>query len=228
MKRVFSSFAAFVAVVASVAFLGGCVATQKDILDMESQMDDLKVHIVGLQRNQADLLSRMDQSSTQIAAFTENLKNSQSQMSKLLARLDDLEVLLSKSPGGTQGPTPGQIYRQAYLHLAQKNYDLAVQGFELYLEKFPEGELADSATYYLGDAYYSKRSWQEASKRYSSFLNKYLKSDLTPSARLKYALSLLNLDRNSQEGKRYLESIPKDYPESPEAETAQKYLDKLQ
>lgn len=269
--------------------LSGCVATQRDMLDLSQQTDevkasvaDLKRSIASMQANQADLAVKMDQVRSDLSVFTETLKDSQDRMSKLGSKLDDVEVVLgqkvsqlgesltkgqqqqlaaqkasqqaaeqaardaagaaeaaakkaaeeaikqSAPPAGS--PTPSQVFHDAQRNLNRKSYDLAGTGFETYLKLYPKGEMADLALFYLGEARYGSKAWEEAAKQYAQVLDRYPKSDITAAARLKYAMSLLNLKTASYsaEAKRYLQSIQDDFPKSPEATAAGKLLAKLE
>lgn len=128
---------------------------------------------------------------------------------------------------GAPESTPGEIYQKAYRHFLQKNFDLAVEGFKMYLDGFPTGQQTDQAAYYLGESYFEKQNWTEAAKSYAVILDHFPRSDLTPSSRLKYALCLLKFDVRDVEAKRYLQSIPQDFPKSPEAHLAKEYLKKF-
>jgi len=119
-----------------------------------------------------------------------------------------------------EGPSPSELYRSARVQLDKKQYDLAVQGFQVYLEKFPKGEVVDMATYYIGQARYLQGRWKDAATQYALVLDRYPKSEVTPSARLRYALCLINMKTHLDEAKRYLESIPQDFPNTPEARKA--------
>lgn len=122
------------------------------------------------------------------------------------------------------GPAPSSVYHSARVQLSQGKHDLAAQGFELYLQRFPKGEVADLATYYLGQARFAQQKWEEAARQFALVLDRHPKSDLTPSARLMYASALLKLGGHAEEAGRYLESIPEDFPDSPEAKKAKELL----
>ncbi|MBI4346645.1 MAG: outer membrane protein assembly factor BamD [Elusimicrobia bacterium] len=266
----------------------GCVATQRDVLDLSQQTDDIKASVAELKRsiasmqaNQADLAVKMDQVRTDLSVFTENLKDSQDRMTRLGSKLDDVEVALGQKvsalgeslnkqqqqqlaaqkasqqaaeqaardaataaetaakkaaeeavkaatpPAGT--PTPSQVFHDAQKNLSRKAYDLAAQGFETYLKLYPKGEMADLAMFYLGESRYGSKSWEDAARQYAQLLDRFPKSDITAAARLKYAMTLLNLKTAaySAEAKRYLQSIQDDFPKSPEATAAAKLLAKL-
>ena len=85
------------AVLAAALALSGCIATQKDILDLSAQMDTLTAQIQALkkslsmmQANQADLGVKLDQLHKESSVLNETLKDSQQSNSKLSSKLDDL------------------------------------------------------------------------------------------------------------------------------------------
>lgn len=122
---------------------------------------------------------------------------------------------------------PSDIFQQARAHLEKKQYDEAAQGFELYLDRHPKGETADLAGYHLGQARYAQERWEDAARAYAVVLDRFPKSDVTPASRLRYAQCLLKLKTHVDEAKKYLESIPHDFPKAPEAVKARELLKDL-
>jgi len=261
----------FLSVLLAPLVLTGCVATQRDILDLSQQTDNmtLQVHklnkiMTSLQANQADLNTRLEAISSDIAVLNENLVENRNSMSRLSAKLDDLGAALGhkfsnldssiketrtlikqreeaerernqkreeariieeeKTKRRTEGPMPSQIYHKARIQLSQKKYDLAAEGFKLYIADYPKGEVVDLATYYLGQVRYSEKKWELAARNFALVLDRHPKSDVTPAARLRYALSLMKMKSHLDEAQRYLESIPDDFPKSPEAKKAAELL----
>ena len=266
--------------------LTGCVATQRDILDLSQSTDgmtlqihNLKKVMASLQANQADLNERLGQMSSDMSHLTENLSDNKDSMSKLSSKLDDLGTVLGhkfsnldtsikknrdllkerereeklekerirqeaalrsaeedrkkkeeeeKAKADEQrksaGPTPSQIYHKARIQLSKKQYPLAEEGFQLYINDFPKGEVVDLATYYLGKVRYAQEKWEPAAQSFALVLDRYPKSDVTPAARLHYALALMKLKIHLEEAERYLESIPEDFPRAPEAQKAKEIL----
>ena len=165
--------------------------------------------------------------STKVSALGESLTAQQAQQAKTLAEqktaLAEQKAALAASPSSS----PTEIFHNAEVRLAKKSWGIAAQGFEEYLSRFPKGALADVAVYNLGEAYYGAQQWEPAGRQYGSFLERYPKSDLTASARLMYALCLVNLKHNLPEARQYLESVASDFPKSPEAKAAAEHLRKL-
>ncbi len=224
----------------TVFILSGCVATQRDMLQMQSQMDDLNSSLSNMQKNQADLAikmddlsqnlnafsEKMDDVSVQITAFNRNLRVMDSNIGNKVSKLG--KNIQAQREEVNSGLLPAKIYNDAYSSMSNKNYDSAVYGFKQYISKFPEGELAKGAYYNLGESLYAKKKWKDAAISYANLLDKYPKYFRTPSARIKYALSILKLPENKKdEALRYLKSVIKDYPDSAEAKMAKKHIFKL-
>lgn len=228
------------AVLAAFAPLWGCVATQQDMLQMQSQMDDLNTNINNMQKNQADLALKIDSLSTSLNVFSENLKDIASQMARLSVRLDELDLMMNKRVNAI-GATikkqqedvesaflPAKLYNDAYNAFLNNNFDGSATGFKTYLSKFPAGDMSESAYYYLGESLYLKEKWQDAALSYATVLDKFPNSPRIPAARLKYALAILKFPEDKKaESLKYLESIIRDYPKSQEASTAKTYIAKL-
>ena len=233
--------------------LSGCVATQRDVLDLSESTDELKHQVTelkttvsGMQTNQAELTLQMKDLREQLTAFFEQMQQSQGDMRQLSAKLDDMSAAITNkvssigaslseqqhkaaafaSAAASQG-TPGELFQAAQVRLAKNNFELAAKGFEEYLSKYPKGTLVDVATFNLGEAYFGLKRWQDAGRQFAIVLEKYPKSEMTPSARLKYALSLINMKKNLDEARQYLESVTVDFPKSPEAKAAATHLKKL-
>lgn len=234
-----------------------CVATQKDVLDLSQQSDELKTQVeelkktVGsMQANQADLSVSIKQLREELTAYTETVKASQGDMSKLSTKLDDLGSQLSGKVAAlgqtiSQAQTKGLEDQKAALaevkreggatdafvtaekRLQSKDYAQAAKGFEGYLSGFPKGDLTDVATYDLGLAYFGLKQWEKSGRQFAIVLDKYPKSGQTPGARLHYALALINLKKGGDEARAYLESVQTDFPKSPEAKEASAILKRL-
>ena len=71
------------------------------------------------------------------------------------------------------------------------NYDLAVLGFRQYLESFPDTELADNASYWIGESYYSQGKYQQAIREFDGILRRYPRSDKLASGLLKKGYAYL-------------------------------------
>lgn len=245
------------ALAGAALLLSSCVATQKDVLDLSQQSDELKTQVsdlkqtVGsLQANQADLSVSIKQLREELTAYTETVKASQGDMSKLSTKLDDIGAQLSGKVAAlgqtiSKVQAEGLVEQKAALaevkreggatdafvtaekRLQAKDYAQAAKGFEGYLNGFPKGDLVDVATYDLGLAYFGLKQWEKSGRQFALVLDRYPKSGQTPGARLHYALALINLRKGGDEARAYLESVQADFPKSPEAKEAAAVLKRL-
>lgn len=240
-------------VAAAALALGGCVATQRDVLDLESQTDELKTQVTDLkktissmQANQADLSVQMKQLHEDLTAYTESIKENEAAMAKLSSKLDDMGASveqkvasigttltaqqaksLEEQKEAAKAANPTDLFNTADVRLGVKDYALAARGFEDYVAKYPKGALVDVATFKLGQAYFGQKKWEAAGKQFAIVLEKYPKSQMTASSRLYYGLSLVRMKKNLDEARQYLESVTVDFPKSPEAKAAAAELKKI-
>lgn len=242
---------------AAALLLSGCVATQKDVLelsqrsdDLKAQVEDLKKTVSSMQANQADLSVQIRQLREDLTAYSETVKASMGNMEQLSSKLDAMAAQLSGKVtqlGATLSAEQQKGLREQQARLEEqgretaatellltaekrlqaRDYAQAAAGLENYLKKFPGGALTDVASYDLGLAYYGLRSWEKAGRQFALVLEKYPKSGQTPAARLHYALCLLRLRKSRHEAQAYLQSIVDDFPGSPESRQAVAELKRL-
>jgi len=203
--------------------LAGCIASGSDMDGLREEIARLTKTLDGMQQNQADLSSRMDVLSSDVSEASENMRETGNMVSKLSAKLDDLTVATDAVAQSKTAVLPSSVFDAAKKNLDAGKYDAAIEGFNLYLTKYPKGEMTEQCAYLIGDAYAGKQDWHSAAVQYANLLQKYPKSKNIPAYRLKYARAIIPLDKKA-EAKQYLQSIPQDFPKSPEAKIAAREL----
>ncbi|MEM9553267.1 MAG: outer membrane protein assembly factor BamD [Acidobacteriota bacterium] len=93
---------------------------------------------------------------------------------------------------------PRVLYDDAYDDYVAGNLDLAVLGFRQLLERFPDGELADNATYWLGESYYRQGRFEDAIAQFDQVLTRFTGSDRSASSVLKKGYAYLELGQRAQ------------------------------
>ena len=95
--------------------------------------------------------------------------------------------------------------------------------FEALLADFPAGEFADSAQYWLGEAYKINREFDKARAAFSKVVSHYPNSSKVPDALLK--LGYIEFDQqNIAKARDYLTRVTTSYPGSTAAHLASKKL----
>ncbi|MCK9582262.1 MAG: tetratricopeptide repeat protein [Endomicrobiales bacterium] len=218
--------------------LSGCIATSTEVSGLREDIYKLQLKINELQTNQADVSNKTESFSRKLDILGSNLKETQNRMSSLGQKLDDvdanfsqrLDKLFEQLSGTTLSiaPSPSALYNLAYNDYSNGKYDLAITGFETYLEKYPDTELSDKANYYLADSYYSKKSFDDAITKFELFLNNKTNMELSPSVLYKLADCYEKIG-NGEKTKTLLKQLYSEFPDSQEAKmSAQKVQTKGQ
>ncbi|MBV8518478.1 MAG: tol-pal system protein YbgF [Acidobacteria bacterium] len=126
----------------------------------------------------------------------------------------------------TPAADPMQTYQAAYRDYQRGNYDLAIEGFRDFLAANANSELADNASYWIGESLYSQKKYQEAIEQFDSVVNKYPRSDKVPGALLKKGYAYIALGQKAQ-GIVQLQYVVHEHPKSQEAPLARQKLKAL-
>jgi tol-pal system protein YbgF len=123
------------------------------------------------------------------------------------------------------GPSPEEeaAYLGAFEALKNGKYDDALKGFRGQLQKWPQGQYADNALYWSGEAYYIKGDYKSALAAFQAVLDRFPRSAKRPDAMLKTGLVQMDLKQDA-EGRATLQRVIKTYPGSNAANLAQQRL----
>ncbi len=116
-----------------------------------------------------------------------------------------------------------QSYRKAYETLQAGHYDAAVDAFSEFLQRYPGGEYADNAYYWLGEAYYVKRDFNAARQAFRQVVDKFQNSPKVPDAMLKLAYIDLELGQDKK-AREALQEIVRRFPGTRAAKLARQRL----
>jgi tol-pal system protein YbgF len=125
------------------------------------------------------------------------------------------------------GENAEELYRTSYMDLTRGNYELAIQGFQNYLVRYPSGSHLPEVHYYLGESYYARGRHLEAVSEFQYVIRQFPESRLVRAAYLKSGLSYVALEEKNLALRSFQELVDK-YPDSEEADQARAELDNLQ
>jgi tol-pal system protein YbgF len=190
--------------------------------DMQVKLQGLSSQIDELQAKLEDTNYRLAQLSQQIAATNQELKTFRNTPPAAVGGAPDQP---QQPPPQNQGPgaDPQSLYNSAYNDYLKGNYDLALREFQEYLDNFPTTDLADNATYWIGECYYRQRRFRQAVDEFDAVLERYPRSDKVAAATLKKGYAHLELGERSQ-GVVQLRHVIRQYPNSDEANLARQRL----
>ena len=118
-----------------------------------------------------------------------------------------------------------QEYEAALNQFKAAKYKEAAAGFSAFVQKYPDGQLAPNAQYWLGNAWYAQRDCKKAIEAQTQVTSRYAESAKAPDAWLAIATCQQELG-NANAARRALEAVVAGYPKSPAAEAARERLKK--
>jgi tol-pal system protein YbgF len=207
--------------------------------DMQVKLQDLSRQIDELQAKLEDTNYRLGQLSQQIATTNQELKsfrpaplppdatglppspgsNTAGGAGGANPPAQAAPPTATPRPGGGGGNDPKALYDASYNDYLKGNHDLAIRGFQQYLDEYPGTDLADNATYWIGESYYRQRRFRQAIQQFDEVLARYGRSDKTAGALLKKGYSHLELGERTP-GISELQKLLRQFPTSDEANLA--------
>ena len=188
---------------------------------LESQASGDKSADQTLMQEIRSLSGKIDDTATRISVLAQQMADLKVQ-SRPLAQ-DMLQG------GGQAGESPlaaDAVYNQAFNDLVQGNFDLAIQGFTAYINRFRTGDKAAAAQYNIGEAYYNQNKLPQAVAAFTLILNDYPNGDRVASALFKRGKAELAM-RESDNAIADFKAVIDKYPASPEAGLAKTELQNL-
>ena len=132
------------------------------------------------------------------------------------------------APTGGVPVSPERMFRASYDDYMAARYELAIQGFESFIQAYPRLPQAADAQFNIGMSYYNQNKWGEARDAFQKVVNDYPQAQGTvlPDAyyKLGQAFERLNQVDNA---KRAYETLIQKFPGSFPATQARNALDRL-
>lgn len=120
-----------------------------------------------------------------------------------------------------------EAYMGAFGIFSANRYADAIAAFTDFIARFPGGEYAGNAQYWIGECYYSQKDFQPALKAFQAVIDRYPKGKKVPDAMLKVAFSQISM-RDEPSARTTLQKLIDTYPKSPAAAKAKERLSRLQ
>lgn len=114
-------------------------------------------------------------------------------------------------------------YQEAFNLLRDAEYDRAITEFDRFLSKYPDSQYSDNAQYWMGEAYYVTRRFNDAITEYMKLVSNYPESQKVPNSLLKIAYSYYEMGQK-KDAEKILNDLIKQYPGTSAAADAEKRL----
>jgi tol-pal system protein YbgF len=132
------------------------------------------------------------------------------------------------APATTQPPQSGEkeAYQAAFDTLKEGRYKEAKTELRAFLDTYPESSFAGNAQYWLGEAHYVTRDFDQGIIEFQRVINGYPSSNKVPDAMLKLGYTHYELKQFPQ-AKTVLQDLRARYPDETAARLAAKRLDRI-
>jgi len=198
------------------------------------------------QQNLEALHTVLDAYDSQIADFEQHFDALETEMNTQLdtieARLADIKQhgirrKPATGPGSRPEPgeaesgpifdfAPGQLFRAAYRTYMEGDYEVAIAGFQKYLEQYPETQLAGAAQYWTAEALSRLEAYEIAIQEYDRLIQTYPQNDKIPDAYYGKGLALLQ-SGYSAEAREQFTHVINHFPNTPAAQKAARRLEDI-
>jgi len=119
-----------------------------------------------------------------------------------------------------------EAYKSAFDLLKERRYGEAQKAFRDLLARYPQGQYADNARYWLAESSYSNRDFPSALMEFETLVSQYPQSPKIAGALLKIGYIQFE-QQNWPAARAALEGVVQRYPESTEARLAKSRLDRM-
>jgi tol-pal system protein YbgF len=183
-----------------------------------------------IQNSRADTKMLADQVGQSVQALSLKLDDANGRIASLSQKVEETNRVQAEKMDVLTGVganiPPDQLYAAAYNDYLLGNYDLAIQAFRDYLERFKDSEMADDALYYVGVSYFDQKKHDQALQAFDQLIQMYPKGSKLATAHFKRAMAMQALQQVTDSVKQ-LQYVYGTFPDSPESSLAEQELRKM-
>jgi tol-pal system protein YbgF len=126
------------------------------------------------------------------------------------------QTATSNQPYALPGANADEQYQYAFDLMRQTKYGEAEQALSTFVDDYPDHPLAGNASYWLGEAYYVRKDYNNAALTFAQTFQKYPQSGKAPDSLLKLGMSLAALGETADACKA-LHELGARYPKASDA-----------
>ena len=206
---------------------------RKNYADQKAQIDGLIATVNTLREKVDDGKISVNRLTSESAAIRKNLEIVTNLLTQTLAEIQAPATAPTTTATGAEPPvqgvaSPSSYYDSAYGYYTVGQYDLAVEGFQDYLKRFPDGADFVKAQLFIGESYIQAGKFKEAVAAYEAVITNPAAKDTEylPQAYYKQGLGYEKLKQPAAARRNY-QLLIKDFKDSPMAIMAAQQLPKV-
>jgi tol-pal system protein YbgF len=167
-------------------------AVGRQVADLQAALDALRVEFQSAQGRSEDLSRERRQLRDDLGLMRDDLALKITALEDRLARLDEKVVAHEQAHAAAPAPleSPEALYARG-LELIQKQQDYpgGRKWLQEFLQRNPQSELAPNAMYWIGEAWYGEKQYENAILQFQDVIQKYGDHPKAASALLKQGLA---------------------------------------
>jgi len=191
--------------------------------DLQAGIDAVRVRIQKINGRMEELVQRENQLDQKLSLLQKDLGM---KVASLEGRVEKLESRPAPKPAVQPAPeeSPHALYERG-LDLIRKKGDFTEgqQVLRDFLKRYPNDKLAVNAMYWIGEADYGEKKYEEAILQFQDVIQKYGHHPKVAAALLKQGLAFHALG-DDQNARPILQKLIDTFPKSEEAKKAKTYL----
>jgi len=190
--------------------------------DLQAGLDTMRVEFQSVNGRLEDMARERAQLRDDLSLTQDDLSLKVTALEDRVARLEEAKTREPAAPAVQE--TPEALYRQG-LELIQKEGEFA-RGREVmsdFLARFPDHPLAANAMYWIGEAFYGDKKYENAILQFQDVIQKHGDHPKAAAALLKQGLAFKALD-DIKNARVILQKVVTDYPGTSEAKKAEAHL----
>lgn len=202
----------------------------KETADLQAALESAKVDTQVLAGKVDDAMQTAKKPTEDISLLKEDVDRRLSALegrtSNLEKNFDDLEKKMTVAASTQVELTPEALYQQGLTMIKGGNPQKARELFTKFIEQNPNNELVSNAHYWLGEAYYTEKTYDQAILEFEKVIKNYPGKEKVPAAMLKQAMAFKALG-DATSAKYVLKKLLEGYPRTEEAGLAKAKLREL-
>jgi tol-pal system protein YbgF len=193
----------------------------KQQADFQAGLDTLRVEFQSINGRLEDMVQTSARIREDLSLVQDDLSL---KVSALEDRLGKVEEALAARPVTASAETPEALYQRG-LELIQKEgaFDRGREQMELFLKRYPEHELAVNAMYWVGEAFFGEKKYENAILQFQDVVQKHGNHPKAAAALLKQGLAFRALG-DEKNARVILQQVVERFPKSEEAKKAKERL----
>jgi tol-pal system protein YbgF len=223
---------------------------QRSQVDLVVRLDQIATDVQTIQGRLEEQAHRVSELSKAVDDQSFRLNQSTAKIDAFEMRLAEQERKVAVAPVPTPGAVPGpppipgeervvlpgrtprsglspvEAYNLAYNDFIKGSYDLAIQGFQGFLQQYPNSILVPHAVYWLGESYYQTKQFPQAIEQYDRLISQFPKNEKLAGALLKEGFAHAAVG-DKVKARATLKRVVEDFPRASEANLAKEKLAEL-